>query len=395
MKGNGFLRLLRFEMRKAFLSPWMLIFLVALLCANGWRLQDEYGADPETAELYESFYARWQGTITAEKVEDLMTLFAPLNEKSANMTISRMPGTGTWLSSESDDWDFLYSNFATEMEFDYLYVNQAAGIVTRARSLAETFDQAGNAYEAAKNRAIASLFQGRRVPAFGDTRYIETWLFHDYSSMLVTLLCLFGLCTVFVSERETEMFMLQRTAKLGGGMTVAAKLTASALFVLVVCLLFYGEDILVLQLLSGHFQALSSPIYAITMLQTTGLRMSILQFIFWYSGVKTLGIFGISCVILLLSCLCRRVLTAFVTGFGAIVALALVQEFAQIRPLLKWFNPMELVMMRQNIYNVTFVNLFGIPVRMEIFILAGMAVTIVLLVLAILRFNPGRVERRR
>ena len=41
-KHSSFLRLLAFEWRKNFLSPWLLIFTVALLLLNGWKLTEEY-----------------------------------------------------------------------------------------------------------------------------------------------------------------------------------------------------------------------------------------------------------------------------------------------------------------------------------------------------------------
>ncbi len=398
MKPKTFLRLLGFEIKKNFMNPWMLIFLAILLFANGWRLQNEYVEDTQRTagieDLYETFYARWQGTITPEKIEDLMSLYGTLNEKEEHMALSNAPGTGTWLDSEYEDWRFLRFQFVEEMEYDYLYINRAIGIAHRAQKLSDIYTQTGNSYDAAKNKAIVKAFSGRSIPSFADTRYVETWLHHDFSSMLVSLLCLFGLCTVFVTERETEMYMLQRTARLGSGATVAAKLTASALFILVVCILFYGQDYLVLQLLSGHYGALESPIYAIPSLRTTGLNMSISQFILWYSAVKSFGVLGISCVVLLLSCLCRRVLPSFVAGFGAILGLALLQELSQVRPLIKWFDPMELIMVREMICNITFVDVFGTPMRLEHFVLLGMTATTVLLVLGILRWNPGRVERR-
>ncbi len=398
MKAKNYIRLLRFEIKKNFINPWILIFLVILLCANGWRLYTEYKEDTKRTdgieELYETFYERYKGNITPEKVEDLMSVYGHLKEKEENMSLSNAPGTGTYLESEYEDWRFFHFQFAEEMEYDYLYVNRATGITNQAIELYQVYEQAGNKYEAAKNQVIANTFYGRQISDFADTRYIETWLDHDYSSMMIALLCLFGLCSVFVSEKETEMYMLQRTSKLGGGATVAAKMTASAMFVLLICILFYAQDYLVLQLLSGHSEALGSPIYAIPAFRSTGLNMTVGQFIWWYSAVKSFGILIISCTILLLSCLCRRILTTFVTGFGAIAGFALLQELSLLRPLLKWFNPMEAIIIRETVYNITFVNVFGFSIRLEHFIIFGLLVVTVLLVFAILRRNPGRVERR-
>lgn len=397
-KPSSFFRLLGFEWKKNFLNPWMLLFLIVLLAVNGWKLHTEY--QQKTAEfsaydgIYEDFYSRWSGTITTENVQELMTIYGLLAEKEETMSLDFTDGSGAYTYSEYGDYRFFFSQFANEMEYDYLYVNQAIGITQEARELATFYENIGNSYKAAESQAFAQTFQKRVVSQFADTRYLEVWLNHDYSSMLIILMCLFGLCTVFVTERETEMYMLQRTAKLGSGMTVAAKLTASMLFLALVCVLFYGEDFLVLQLLSGHWEALSSPVYAIRNLEATPLNMNIGQFVLWSGGVKALGMIGVGCVILLASCLCKRVLTTFVAGFGGIMAMVVLQEFCRTRYHLKWLNPMELVMVREIVTDTAFVNILDQPVPLYLFVIAGVLVTVAVMVLGILRFNPGRMERR-
>lgn len=395
---RSFLRLLAFEWKKNFLSPWMLIFLAMLLAVNGWKLNSEY--QKKTAEfapydgVYETFYSQWSGAITAENIQELMAVYGPLQEKEETMSLNFNEGSGTYTHSEYGDYRFFFSQFANEMEYDYLYVNEAIGIAGQAKALAEFYQSVGNTYKAAESKAFVQVFQNRVIPQFADTRYIEVWLNHDYSSMLVLLLSLFGLCTVFVTERETEMYMLQRTSRLGGGMTVAAKFTASALFLSLICLLFYGEDFLILQLLSGHWEALDSPVYAIRNLEATPLNMTIGQFILWSGGMKTLGMLGCGSLILLCSCLCKRVLTTFVAGFGGVMVLIILQEYCRTRVWLKWFNPMELVMVREIVTDTAFVNVLGIPVPLYAFVAAGVLLIMGVMVLGILRFNPGRMERR-
>ena len=397
-KRASFLRLLQFEWKKNFLSSWMLLFLVVLLIANGWKLQSEYQKKTDDfaayTTVYEDFYDRWSGAITTENVAELMAIYGPLQEKEETMSLDFTEGSGAYTDSEFNDYRFFSSQFANEMEYDYLYVNQAISITQKARELAAFYEGIGNTYKAAESKAFARTVQNRVISQFADTRYIEVWLNHDYSSLLVLLLCLFGLCTVFVTERETEMFMLQRTAKMGGGMTVAAKLTASALYVGFVSILFYGEDFIVLQLLSGHWEALGSPVYAIKFLEATPLNMTIGQFILWSGGVKMLGVLGCGCLILLASCLCKRVLTAFVAGFGGVMGFVILQEVCRTRTALKWFNPMELVMLREIVTDTAFVNVCGLPVPLHGFVAAGVLLIMAVLVLGILRFNPGRMGRR-
>lgn len=398
MKNKSFLPLLGFEWRKNFLSPWMLVFLALLLVANGWKLQWEYrkeiGQFAPYQELYNQFYDRWKGPITTEKVQELMTIYGPLEEKFDSLSLSSIPGSGTYTDTEDMDHHFFHYNFAEEMEYDYLYHNEALEITEKSRNLTSLYDTIGAAYPAAESRAFTRIFQGRSIPDFADTRYIEVLLNHDYSAMLVLLLCLFGLCTMFVTERESEMYMLQRTTKLGGRATVAAKFLSSVQYVVLVCLLFFGEDFLVLQLLSGHWEALSSPLYAIQLFEAGPLGMTIGQFILWSGCMKTLGVLGCGCLVLLLSCLMRRVLTAFVTGLGGILALVVLQELCRTRVGLKWFNPMELVMVREISMDTTFVNVLGLPVQLYVFVLAGVLLTMAALVLLILHFHPGRRERR-
>ena len=395
---NNFFRLVGVELRKNFLSPWMLLFLVVLLALNGWKLQAEYEKKTEefsgVSDTYESFYEKWSGTITADRVTELMTIYGPLEEKNASMSLDYTKGSGTYTDREYGDYRFFFSQFANEMEYDYLYVNEAVAITQRAQELAELYGNVGNTYEVRKNHTIANTFAGRSIGKFADTRYIEVWLAHDYSSMMVLLLCLFGLCTVFVTERETEMYMLQRTAKLGGAATMASKLAASALLMIVVCVLFFVAAFFVLQLLSGHREALSSPVYAIKFFETTPLTMTIGQFVLWSGCVKLLGVMVCGCVILLMSCLCRRVLTTFVASFGCMMVMVVLQEFCRTRVWLKWFNPMELIMVREIVTETAFVNVFNIPVPLYIFVIVGMLLTTGALMLSILRFNPGRMERR-
>lgn len=396
---KNFCRLVGYELRKFFLSPWMLIFIAILLLMNGWKLNSEYSEKTDEMntylQVYEDFYDRWSGEITIEKATELLTIYSPLAEKDQTDGLSNQYDENAYTYSERTDERFFDTLFLTEIQYDYLYRNEAIRIVENATELTEIYAKVGNPYEVKKNEAVISLFQGRTISQFADTHWVETWLNHDYSAMLVLLLCLFGLCPVFVTERETEMYMLQRTAKKGGGDTVAAKLIASTLFVVAVSAVFFAEDILVLLALSGHREALSSPVYAIRYLESTPLNITIGQFQIWTVAVKTLGILGCSCVILLISCLFQQVLTTAIAGFGGILALTVLQEFSRIRYGLKWFNPMELVISRELVTQTEFVNLAGQPVLLHIFVIVGILLTMLILSCGILRFQPGHTERRR
>ena len=399
MKQNRFPRLVGYELRKAFGSPWMLAFLVLLLLTNLWKLKDEY--DKKTAfrqtyaPVYEDFYGRWKGEILPENVHELMAIYGPLQTKMENMIISGAYDPDAYTYSEETDLTFFESLFQLEMKYDYLYQNRAAEIVNQANALADFYARVGNDYEAKKNLDMAASFAGRQIGDFADTQWVEVWLNHDYSAMLVLLLAIFGLSSVFVMERETEMYMLLRTTRRGGGTTMAAKSLASLLYLFLICLLFFGSDALMLGLLSGHGEALGNPVYAIRLLENTPLTMTIGTYLLWATAVKSLGVVACGMIVLLLSCLCKKVLFAFLGSLGVLFLLVLLQEIAAARTALRWFNPLELVMVRDLTREIGYVNLLGQPVQVYGFVLGGVILVMVLLAGAILRFNPGNMERGR
>lgn len=390
-KGNAFWRLVGYECRKAFLNPWMLVFLVALLAVNGWKIHDEYnqkvGRWVEYQDVYDEFYSRYAGTITAEKVSDLMAIYAPLQKKAEALALSRVYDPDAYTYSEQEDYSFFSILFYTEMRYDYLYVNEAYRIASNALELAELYSCVGNAFEVSKNRQIAADFSGRAIPAFSDTRGYEVLLNYDYSAMLILLLTIFGLCGIFITERETEMYMLLRTTKNGSGATVAAKLTAAVLFVVLVSGLFFLQDFLTIYIAGGRNQALSSPVYALRYFETTPLNMTVGEYFLWAAAVKTLGILACGCVILLVSSLCKQMLSAFFASFGLLLGGVVLQEFCRTRYALKWFNPLELVIVRDIVTEDVFVNVFGFAGHLYVFIIAGIVLTMGLVVAGILYCN--------
>ena len=75
------------------------------------------------------------------------------------------------------------------------------------------------------------------------------------------------------------------------------------------------------------------------------------------------------------------------------MALVVLQEFCRTRYYLKWSNPVELVMVREIVTDTAFVNIFGLPFHLYAFVAAGVLLIMAVMVLGILRCNPGRMER--
>jgi hypothetical protein len=402
MRPGSFFRLLKFECRKSFYNPWILLFFALLLVLNGWKLRDCYSRKTaqwqDYAVQYAQTYDAYRGSITPEKVGKLMKTYGPLEEKYNAWALDHAYDPDAYTYSEAMDEEFYRTLFVAEMKYDYFYQNEAIHICAKANYLAQMHLQLGNVFEAAKNLRISEDFTGRRIPAFADTRGYEVLLEYDFSAMLVLLLSVFALCRVFVSEKESEMYMLLRTTRHGTVATVAAKLSAAVLFALVVCTVFFTQDFLVIYFSGGRSEALASPVYALRALESTHLRISLGTYFFYAAVMKTLGILGCIWVILLISALMKQTLGAFLAAIAALFLLTALQEFSSLW-VLKWFNPIELLAFRELICKDQFVNVFSFPIRVSSFVSFGVIGVICMMHLAIIfccrSYHIRRKRRRR
>ncbi|MCD8119632.1 MAG: hypothetical protein LUE29_09165 [Lachnospiraceae bacterium] len=399
-KQKIFLRLVGFELRKSILSRWVVVFLVVLLAVNAWKITSTYNSSVKKWQEYEKYeavyektYATYSGGITTEKIDDFMEIFSPLQIKSDNMTLSYAYSESAWIYSETVDFEFFNDIFYEQLSYDYLYVNTAAEIVENAEELISFYEEAGNFFEAAKNKAIQSDFSGRVISDFYDMRGTSLLINYDYSSFLVLLLTIFGLCGVFVKERESRMYELLRTSRYGGGATTAAKFGASFLYILGVNFLFWTEDFLLFFTLSDSFDTLSQPCYAIQYLELTPLSMTVLEYFLWAAFLKTLGFLCCACIMLLVSSLVSSALSSFVAGGAILIGLSLLQEVPADSVALKWFDPFWLIITRELVARDTFVNVFGQAVHTYVFIIAGVMLTMAVLFLGILVRNSGRKDK--
>lgn len=403
MKVRQYWRLVGFECRKAFWNQGMVIFFAVLLLFNGWKIQDSYTRkvtywDNYKAQ-YTNTYEKYSGAITAEKISDLISVYAPLEEKKNTFSLNDQYDPDAYIYSEAMDEKFYCTLFYTELKYDYLYQNEAYRITQNALEQAEFYEGVGNSFEVAKNRKIAETFSGRSIETFSDTRGYEVLLNYDYSAMLILLFSIFALCGVFVNERETDMYMLLRTTRNGSDRTVAAKLTASALFVLVVCNVFFMQDFLTIYFSSPRNEALQAPVYALRALESTPLNMTVGQFFLWSAMVKTLGILACCAMLLLISSIFKTTLGAFFTDLVLLIGCVALQEYNKGHLLLRWFDPMELIIPRKLIWRDVYVNFFGTPIRLYVFVLIGVMLITVVMICGTVYLNcsyhhrTGRSER--
>lgn len=393
-------RLIRFEYRKHFVKPSIIIALLLFSLISAFKIFGIYSENSlfarghsteqtiQIKQLYWDFYKDFGGEITPDKIERLLEIYRPIEAKTADLTAStRTDDPNTYTGNVYADYHFVRRCFVLPMEHDYMYQSYANKVAASAQENMSFYQSVGNSYEYRKNAAIAESFSGRKIQEFAFTEMYQYYLNYDFSSFLALLLCVYGLVGVFVSEKESEMDTLLLTTKYGGSKTIAAKLFSSALFVIGVCTWFWLFDFLIFSAVFGSFEGAAAPLYAIKNFADTPLNLTLGQYALLSGMVKTVGMLALGVSILLLSSLFRNALLPFALSLAGAFGLIYWQGIFMGSGYL-WFkvtNCFVLMVNRELFRKTEFVNLLGFSIpsyitAMLMAILWGIAVTVILIV---------------
>lgn len=370
-------KLIGFEYRKHFEKASILIALLVFSLVSIGKIYSVYAENSlfargcsmqqsvQMKQLYWGLYDDFSGKITTDKIEQLLTIYRPMEAKVADLTAStRIDDPDTFTGNVYTDYHFFRRCFVLPMEYDYLYQSYAGKVVLAAKENISFYNSVNNQYESRKNATIAACFSGREVDTFAFTEMYQYYLNYDFSSFLALLLCVYGLVGVFVSEKQTEMDALLLTTKYGGAKTVAAKLLSSALFVIAICTWFWLLDFFAFSAVFSSFKGALAPLYAVKNFANTPLNLSLGQYAFRSSVVKTVGMLVLGVGVLLLSSSFKNALFPFVISLAGVFGLILWQgafmNSGHLWP--KVTNPFVLMVNRELFRKAEFVNLFGLPV---------------------------------
>ena len=395
---SSFGSLLWYECRKTFFTPMMLVFLAVLLLANGWKIADSFRQADEFEEyddVYSMFYDGYLGEITEEKIAHLMTIYGPLEEKAQAGALNQNPDPNAWTYSEATDYLFFRSLFYEPMKYAWEYQGYAGSVASRAFGLEELFRKTGNVFETQKNFEIVESYQSRVLPEFAEIWSWELLLRYDYSSMILLFFTVFALSGMFVTEKESDMIMLLRTTKKGTGATVRAKLLAAALYTVLSCMLFYGQDFLTVYLMSGRTEALSQPAYILPYFQNTPMQCTLGAWFIRSALLRTLGIFVCGGLILLVSSLCSQSLSAFFVSISAMIGAVILHDFGGHSVRSRVLNPVSLLFGRELVHKQEYVPVFGRAVSLEMAAVLGSGLVLALLIGLIAYFSRGYHNRMR
>lgn len=369
-----------YEFRKHFIKlpvfAALAVFLLlnAIQISSAYRDKSVFSMIPEWKADYDALYPVYGGSITEEKIKDLMARYRSLQAEGI-----RHPG------SEYQDALMLQICFIRPMQYDYEYRQNASRMVGRALENVEFYQRAGNDYARRQNEQIAALFSGRWIPELRYTEMYQHYLQYDFSVFLVLLICIYGLVNVFVLEKETEMELILRTTVQGMRRSAAAKLLAAVLFTTGVSLLFWVSDFVLFGCLFGSFDGGSCPVYAIEYFEASPLSMSLFSYALVSMALKTTAVLLFGMVVLFLSCLCKNALLPFV-GSILVIGGCLLAYAADLPSLC---NPVHLLVCREMFHWVDFINLGGASVLTWQVCLGTALFTLAVLIVVIL-YTAGK-----
>lgn len=368
-------RLIKFEFYKLFWKRSILVVLVLFSVINLFKINNEFHSYSYLADgndsrswnsVYWQLYENYSGQITTEKINHLLSIYQPLAEATADMTASTATDNpNTMTGNVYSDRNILDKYYIQPMEYFYNYQTYASEVAEKAKENVAFYKEQKQIYEVRKNSVIYNLYSGRNISTFAYQEMYNYYLNYDFSSILILLLCLYGIIGTFVCEKETQMNTLLLTNPNGSKKTTLAKIIAATLFVIGVAIWFSVLDYIGFSLSFGTTEGYNLPLYAISNFSTAAVNCNLLQYAILSTGTRAIGVWTMSMVFLLISMFCRNALVPFVADFGVTLCLIItgaLQSYSS-NIWLKIINPYSLLANRILFGKTEFIGFADYPIQ--------------------------------
>lgn len=396
------------EFRKMFLKRSLLVLILVLSAVNavkigtGYKYNAYYGGTSVRTQNEKAAYSRlyseqYSGDITAEKISRLMDYINSHYSDAVQSSYVKTEDFGKYISGTwFGDYHAYYFKLYLPYKYAYEYRGYADRIAAKAVENVSFYTQHANAYEADRNYNIATLYSGREITEFYDTEGAKVYLDYDFSSLLILIILVYALTPVFVGERLNGMQPIISVSRFGSGKAAAAKLISSELFAAGVTVWFTLLDIIQHGMMYSC-DGLDLPLYAIEQFKATPLNLTIWQYILLDFALKLLAVTFFAALILLISVLCDKWISAFSAEIGTIGGLIAIYDFL---PQFSFLDPVSLLTSRELFSGYSTVNIFGNAVSCyAVSIFAAIIMTAAAFVFAVLTYlakaGAGRSGKNR
>ena len=366
----------RYEMKKLFWKKSLLLILLLFTVIDVAKVRQEYHGTTYLTddraegmmswkEAFWKLYGQYGGRLTEKKMNAFLKQYQPLQEETADMTVSSIADDPKYMTGSAwQDFNLMEKYYEMPMKYFYLYGKNAEKVAKKAKGNISFYQKHGNSYEEKKNAVIYHLYQGREIRDFSYMEMIHYYLYYDFSSVLIFLLCIYGIVRVFACEREAQMEELTVVSVNGGRRLVRHKILAVALYTVLISLWFAVVDFFSFAWFYQSLEGMGMPVYAVENFACASVGCSIWQYMMLSFAARTLGFLVFGMFFLLLSECCKNALLPFVLSvMVSIVSIFIGDYFAHSSHILcKVLNPYFLVSNRLLFGRTEFVDVFGAPV---------------------------------
>ena len=320
----------------------------------------------------------------------MLAVYEPLAAATADMTAStNMDNPNTMTGNLYSDRNLLDKYFVQPMQDFYNYQSAARQVAEKARENVELYTQRGKTYESRENAVTYRMYINREISEFAYTEMYNYYLNYDFSTVLLLLVCLYGIVGAFVREKETQMDTLLLTNINGGKKTALAKIIAVSAFVWLVCLWFSLLDYIGFTAFFHTFAGWRLPVYTILNLAEAAVNINLLQYSLLSTVLKTVGVWTLGMLMLFLSTFWKNALIPFVLNFAVCVALVISGASVAYSSSLwaKVLNPYLLLTNRVLLGKTEFLNIANHPVltykaAVAFALIAGLVIALAIYLLA-------------
>lgn len=391
--------LLVFEFRKYAFKPYIIVLVLICTVVNlvGAYFSCAYYKQIYDHEHFQKLYnSLLRGPLTEDKINFVISETKRLQELTADQTASHEYDPNSYTGNIYAD-NFLFSlDIYPEMKYAVSYAYDNKRIVEKAKGNIDFFTTKHNFYERTKNELVVSIYSNRIITYFYDLKGMKYFVFYDFSSLIVLLLCILIVVPVFVGERESRMDQLLPSFKQGGIRLVWMKIMFTFTVVLLISAWFSVWDLIGFSLFTP-LRGFDAPVFALKDFQFTPLNLKIYQYIFLSFVLKTIGLETFISLVLLVSRAFHKTIYAFGTSAGVIL-IPYLSQFLD-RESFRFYeliNPALLIKNRYLFMNFAVQNIFNYPARSSsVAVAANVMITGIVIALIILSSKSIRLHKRQ
>lgn len=383
-------------MRKSWLKWSVLVVLIVLSVVNIYRLYDvfhifgRFGSDNVAVikTAYYQMYDELNGVVSDEEIQFLKENDIRLSELAMNQKYSTEYNSECYTGYEFSDFALFHFHLVPEVEYYLTYSNLSNEIVNKAYDNVQFYKKFGNKYECKYNTLITNLYSERYISEYKLTEWVEYYFGYDFSSLLIIVMLILGVCSCFTQEKESRM----TTTIISNGktaITVNAKLISSLVYSLLLTVYFVLLDFATVCSIYG-IDGLNMPLYSAEYFAYSPYGFSFVEAILLSGLLKFIALFVIAELILIISELSPNTIVAGILSFVAVVILVLSAGYFDTP-----INPITALTPDTYLKELNCINLFGEPVPALYIALVSMVVLCIALWTVIVAVAPNILRRNR